>query len=180
MIIKRRGIYVTERHSVPMMGVCKGIGNGYDLDDVKQIYPVNDDDIIDCINFFCKYTEFDPYHIMTFKKLEFSEYKIELQIQETSAECYMHMLNRSIYLNKKLKDFNEMFVDGLNLSLENACKLIGGELSETDLLNPILDKALANEIEMFMDMTKRSASTQIKKLDLNNWNNHELILLDSD
>ena len=180
MIIKRRGIYVTERHSVPMMGVCKGIGNGYDLEDVKQIYPVNDDDVIDCINFFCKYTEFDPYHIMTFKKLEFSEYKIELQVQETSAECYMRMLNRSIYLHKKLKDFNEMFVDGLNLSLENACKLIAGELSETDLLNPILDKALANEIEMFMDMTKRSASTQIKKLDLNNWNNNELILLDSD
>ena len=92
----------------------------------------------------------------------------------------MRMLNRSIYLNKKLKDFNEMFVDGLNLSLENACKLIAGELSETDLLNPILDKALANEIEMFMEMTKRSASSQMKKLDLNNWNNNELILLDTD
>ena len=180
MIIKRRGIYVTERHSVPMMGVCKGIGNGYDLEDVKQIYPVNDDDIIDCINFFCKYTEFDPYHIMTFKKLEFSEYKIELQIQETSAECYMRMLNRSIYLNKKLKDFNEMFVDGLNLSLENACKLIGGELSETDLLNPILDKALANEIEMFLEMTKRNANSQIKKLDLLNWENNEVVILDTD
>ena len=71
MIIKRRGIYVTEKNSVPMMGVCKGIGSGYDLEEVKQIYPVNNDDIVDCINFFCKYTEFDPYHIMTFKKLEF-------------------------------------------------------------------------------------------------------------
>ena len=53
-------------------------------------------------------------------------------------------------------------------------------MSETDLLNPILDKALANEIEMFMEMTKRTASSQMKKLDLNNWNNNELILLDTD
>ena len=180
MIIKKRGIYVTEKNSVPMMAICKAIGNGYELGELKKMYPISDNDILESIQFFCKYTDFDPYHIMTFKKLQFDEYKVTLQIQEISAECYMRMLNRSIYLHKKLKDFNEMFVDGLNLSLENACKLIAGELSETDLLNPILDKALANEIEMFMEMTKRSASSQMKKLDLNNWNNNELILLDTD
>ena len=54
--------------------------------------------------------------------------------------------------------------------------LIVGELTEADLLNPYLDKALANEVEMFMEMTKRDA-IRLKKLD-NNWNNNELILLD--
>ena len=180
MIIKRRGIYVTEKHAVPMMGVCKAIGSGYNLNEIKQIYPVTDEDTLDCINFFCKYTEFDPYHILTFKKLEFSECQIEIQIQETSAECFMRMLNRSIYLNGRVKDFNEMFVEGLNISMENACKLLAGRLTEADLLNPILDKSLANEIEMFMDMTKRSATSQIKKLDLEAWSNNDLILLDSD
>ena len=35
MIIKRRGIYVTERHSFPMMAISKGIGNGYELGKIK-------------------------------------------------------------------------------------------------------------------------------------------------
>ena len=108
MIQKRRGIYVTDRHAVPMMGVCKQIGAGYDLQEIKKIYPVNDDDIVDCIQFFCKYTDFDPFHIMTFKNLNFSECCIELKIQEISAECYMRMLNRSIYMNKRLKNFDDM------------------------------------------------------------------------
>ena len=36
-MIKRRGIYVTETFIVHD-GCRKGIGNGYDLEDVKQIY----------------------------------------------------------------------------------------------------------------------------------------------
>lgn len=180
MINKRRGIYVTDRHAVPMMGVCKQIGAGYDLVEIKKIYPVNDDDIVDCIQFFCKYTEFDPFHILTFKNLQFSEMKIELKIQEISAECYMRMLNRSIYLNKRLKGFDEMLIEGLTISLRNACELITGKIDETESLNPILDKAFANEIEMFLEMTKRNVTDNMKLLDLDNFENNEIILLDSD
>ena len=117
---------------------------------------------------------------MTFKKLQFDEYKVTLQIQEISAECYMRMLNRSIYVHNKIKSFEEMVLEGLNISLENACKLIVGELTEAELLNPVLDKALANEVEMFLEMTKRDATSQIKKLDILNWNNNEIIILDTD
>lgn len=180
MIIKKRGIYVTEKNSVPMMAICKAIGNGYELGELKKIYPISDDDILESIQFFCKYTDFDPYHIMTFKKLQFDEYKVTLQIQEISAECYMRMLNRSIYVHNKIKSFEEMVLEGLNISLENACKLIVGELTEAELLNPVLDKALANEVEMFLEMTKRDATSQIKKLDILNWNNNEIIILDTD
>lgn len=180
MINKRRGIYVTDRHAVPMMGVCKQIGAGYDLEEIKKIYPVNDDDIVDCINFFCKYTEFDPFHILSFKNLQFSELKIEMKIQEISAECYMRMLNRSIYINKRLKGFDEMLIEGLTISLRNACELITGRIDETESLNPILDKAFANEIEMFLEMTKRNVSDNMKLLDLDNFDNNEIILLDSD
>ena len=73
-----------------------------------------------------------------------------------------------------------MIIEGLNISLENAFKLIAGELTEAELLNPILDKALANEIEMFLEMTKRNANSQIKKLDLLNWENNEVVILDTD
>jgi len=180
MIIKKRGIYVTEKNSVPMMAICKAIGNGYELGELKKIYPISNDDILESIQFFCKYTDFDPYHIMTFKKLQFDEYKVTLQIQEISAECYMRMLNRSIYVHNKIKSFEEMVLEGLNISLENACKLIVGELTEAELLNPVLDKALANEVEMFLEMTKRDATSQIKKLDILNWNNNEIIILDTD
>lgn len=180
MIIKKRGIYVTEKNSVPMMAICKAIGNGYELGELRKLYPITEDDIQECIQFFCKYTDFDPYHILTFKKLQIEEYKVTVQIQEISAECYMRMLNRSIYINKKIKPFEEMIIEGLNISLENAFKLIAGELTEAELLNPILDKALANEIEMFLEMTKRSANSQIKKLDLLNWENNEVIILDTD
>ena len=160
MIIKKRGIYVTEKNSVPMMAICKAIGNGYELGELKKIYPISDDDILESIQFFCKYTDFDPHHIMTFKKLQFDEYKVTLQIQENHAECYMRMLNRSIYVHNKIKSFEEMVLEGLNISLENACKLIVGELTEAELLNPVLDKALANEVEMFLEMTKRDATSQ--------------------
>lgn len=180
MIIKKRGIYVTEKNSVPMMAICKAIGNGYELGELKKIYPISNDDILESIQFFCKYTDFDPYHIMTFKKLQFDDYKVTLQIQEISAECYMRMLNRSIYVHNKIKSFEEMVLEGLNISLENACKLIVGELTEAELLNPVLDKALANEVEMFLEMTKRDATSQIKKLDILNWNNNEIIILDTD
>lgn len=180
MIIKKRGIYVTEKNSVPMMAICKAIGNGYELGELKKIYPISNEDILESIQFFCKYTDFDPYHIMTFKKLQFDEYKVTLQIQEISAECYMRMLNRSIYVHNKIKSFEEMVLEGLNISLENACKLIVGELTEAELLNPVLDKALANEVEMFLEMTKRDATSQIKKLDILNWNNNEIIILDTD
>jgi len=180
MINKRRGIYVTDRHAVPMMGVCKQIGAGYDLEEIKKIYPVNEEDIVDCIQFFCKYTEFDPFHILTFKNLQFSELKIELKIQEISAECYMRMLNRSIYLNKRLKSFDDMLVEGLTISLRNACELITGKIDETESLNPILDKAFANEIEMFLEMTKRNVSDNMNLIDLDNFENNEIILLDSD
>ena len=180
MINKRRGIYVTDRHAVPMMGVCKQIGAGYDLEEIKKIDPVNDEDIVDCINFFCKYTEFDPFHILSFKNLQFSELKIEMKIQEISAECYMRMLNRSIYINKRLKGFDEMLIEGLTISLRNACELITGRIDETESLNPILDKAFANEIEMFLEMTKRNVSDNMKLLDLDNFDNNEIILLDSD
>lgn len=180
MIIKKRGIYVTEKNSVPMMAICKAIGNGHELDELRKIYPITLDDIKESIQFFCKYTDFDPYHIMTFKKLHIDENKITVQIQEISAECYMRMLNRSIYVNKKIKPFEEMILEGLNISLENACKLIIGEITEAELLNPVLDKALANEIEMFLEMTKRDTTSQLKKLDLVNWNNNEIIFLDTD
>ena len=46
MIIKKRGIYVTEKNSVPMMAICKAIGNGYELGELKKIYPISDDDIL--------------------------------------------------------------------------------------------------------------------------------------
>ena len=180
MIQKRRGIYVTDRHAVPMMGVCKQIGAGYDLQEIKKIYPVNDDDIVDCIQFFCKYTDFDPFHIMTFKNLNFSECCIELKIQEISAECYMRMLNRSIYMNKRLKNFDDMLLEGLTISLRNACELITGRIDETESLNRILDKAFANEIEMFLEMTKRNVSDNMNLLDLDHFENNEIILLDSD
>tara|TARA_B100000900_G_scaffold369434_1_gene347269 strand:- start:518 stop:1060 length:543 start_codon:yes stop_codon:yes gene_type:complete len=180
MIQKRRGIYVTDRHAVPMMGVCKNIGKGYDLDEIKKLYPVNDDDIIDCIQFFCKYTEFDPFHILTFKNLSFSECCIELKIQEISAECYMRMLNRSIYMNKRLKNFDAMLLEGITISLRNACELITGRIDETESLNPILDKAFANEIEMFLEMTKRNVTDNMNLLDLDHFENNEIILLDSD
>lgn len=180
MINKRRGIYVTDRHAVPMMGVCKQIGAGYDLEEIKKIYPVNEEDIVDCIQFFCKYTEFDPFHILTFKNLQFSELKIELKIQEISAECYMRMLNRSIYLNKRLKSFDDMLLEGITISLRNACELITGKIDETESLNPILDKAFANEIEMFLEMTKRNVSDNMNLIDLDNFENNEIILLDSD
>ena len=175
MINKRRGIYVNDRHAVPMMGVCKQIGAGYDLEEIKKIYPVNDEDIVDCINFFCKYTEFDPFHILSFKNLQFSELKIEMKIQEISAECYMRMLNRSIYINKRLKGFDEMLIEGLTISLRNACELITGRIDETESLNPILDKAFANEIEMFLEMTKRNVGDNMKLLDLDNFDNNEII-----
>jgi hypothetical protein len=180
MIIKKRGIYVTEKNSVPMMAICKSIGAGYDLSEIKNIYPITDDDICESIQFFCKYTDFDPYHILTFKKLEFADLEVKIQVQEISAECYMRMLNRSIYINNRLTNFDDMLLHGMNISFENACKLINGNFTEADVLNPALDKALANEIEMFMEMTKRNASTQIKKLDLENWDMNNIILLDSD
>jgi hypothetical protein len=160
--------------------VCKHIGAGYDLQEIKKIYPVNDDDIVDCIQFFCKYTDFDPFHIMTFKNLNFSECCIELKIQEISAECYMRMLNRSIYMNKRLKNFDDMLLEGLTISLRNACELITGRIDETESLNPILDKAFANEIEMFLEMTKRNVSDNMNLLDLDHFENNEIILLDSD
>ena len=47
----------------------------------------------------------------------------------------MRMLNRSIYVHNKIKSFEEMVLEGLNISLENACKLIVGELTEAELLN---------------------------------------------
>ena len=64
-----------------MMAICKALGNGYELGELKKIYPISDDDILESIQFFCKYTDFDPHHIMTFKKLQFDEYKVTLQIQ---------------------------------------------------------------------------------------------------
>lgn len=180
MIVKKRGIYVTEKGSVPMMAICKAIGNGYELEELKKLFPVKDEDIKECIQFFCKYTEFDPYHIMTFKRVEFEDQKITIQIQEISAECYMRMLNRSIFIHKKIKNFDTMLLEGLGVSLENACKLIAGEISDTDLLNPVLDRALANELEMFCEMTKRSIHSQLAKLDLIDWENNDITVLDSD
>ena len=115
-----------------------------------------------------------------FEKTKFSELKIEIKIQEISAECYMRMLNRSIYINKRLKGFDEMLIEGLTISLRNACELITGRIEESESLNPILDKAFANEIEMFLEMTKRNVNDNMKLLDLDHFENNEIILLDSD
>lgn len=180
MIIKRRGVYVTEKHSVPMLVVCKGIGSGNSITDIKNMYPVSDDDITDCIQFFCKYTQFDPYHIMTFKNLTFNDYEINIKIQEISAECYMRMLNRSIWNNKRIKDFNQMLLEGLSISFKNACEILDGRITEADALNPVFDKALATEIEMFLQMTDRNAIDEIQKLDLDNFDNNEIYLEDTD
>jgi hypothetical protein len=90
------------------------------------------------------------------------------------------MLNRSIYINKRLKGFDEMLIEGLTISLRNACELITGRIEESESLNPILDKAFANEIEMFLEMTKRNVNDNMKLLDLDHFENNEIILLDSD
>ena len=90
------------------------------------------------------------------------------------------MLNRSIFLNKRLKGFDTMLIEGLTISLKNACELITGKISEAESLNPILDKAFANEIEMFLEMTKRNVDNNMNLLDLEHFDNNEIILLDSD
>ena len=92
----------------------------------------------------------------------------------------MRMLNRSIFLNKRLKGFDTMLIEGLTISLKNACELITGKISEAESLNPILDKAFANEIEMFLEMTKRNVNDNMNQLDLEHFDNNEIILLDSD
>lgn len=180
MIVKKNGMYITERTSVPMMEICKSIGNGHEVSEIKNMYPINNDDIIDCIQFFCKYTEFDPFTMMTFKKIDFKDSSLTVKVQEMSAEFYIRMLNRAVYQSKKITTFDKMLVDGMRLSFETACKLITRHITEAEALNPVLDKALASEIEMFLQMTNRNALAELSKLDIDNFENNSFKLIDSD
>ena len=68
----------------------------------------------------------------------------------------------------------------LSISFKNACEILDGRITEADALNPVFDKALATEIEMFLQMTDRNAIDEIQKLDLDNFDNNEIYLEDTD
>ena len=59
VIKQRKAGVVIERSAVPVLDVVKAIGVGNEISDLKELFPVNDKEIWESINFFCLNTNFD-------------------------------------------------------------------------------------------------------------------------
>ena len=172
---------------LPVMSVVGAIGKGDDLVLIKQKFPVTDKEIIDVIHFFCNNVDFDQTHLSVFKKVEFDQDKISVQLDEISAEFYLRMLNRYIYKHKKLEDFEDMLTEGLKMTFGVVLKLSQkikkdnyDVSSDNEVLNPVLDSGFFKELKIFLQMTGRDIQDEVKKINLNDFDKVDFVLLEND
>ena len=187
MIGKRKSVNVINRTGTPVMSVVVAIGRGDDLGFIKQKFPVTDKEIIDVIHFFCNNVDFDQTHLSVFKKVEFDQDKISVQLDEISAEFYLRMLNRYIYKYKKLDDFEEMLTEGLKMTFGVVLKLSQKLMDENynvssdkEVLNPVLDSGFYKELKIFFQMTGRDIQEEVKKINVDNFDIVDFVLLEND
>ena len=187
MIGKRKSVNVINRTGTPVMAVCGAIGQGDELKLIKQKFPVTDKEIMDVIQFFCTNVDFDQSHLSVFKEVNFTENKITVQLDEISADFYLRMLNRYIYKYKKLDDFEEMLTEGLKMtfcvSLKISQKLQSTEnydiMADNEILNPVLDSGFYKELKIFLKMTGRNIQEEIKKINLDDFDQIEFELVEN-
>jgi hypothetical protein len=187
MIGKRKSVNVINRTGTPVMAVVGAIGKGDELNLIKKKFPITDKEIIDVIHFFCNNVDFDQSHLSVFKAVEFDTDKISVQLDEISAEFYLRMLNRYIFKYKKLTDFDDMLADGLKMTFGVVLKLSNKLLDQTynisgdsDVLNPVLDAGFYKELKLFLEFTKRNIVEEAAKINLNDFDKVEFILLEND
>tara|TARA_Y100001937_G_scaffold125095_1_gene191154 strand:- start:906 stop:1478 length:573 start_codon:yes stop_codon:yes gene_type:complete len=187
MIGKRKSINVINRTGTPVMSVCSAIGRGDDLSLIKQKFPVTDKEIMDVIHFFCNNVDFDQHHLSVFKKVEFEQNRIAVQLDEISAEFYLRMLNRYIFKFKKLQDFEDMLEEGLKMTFGVCIKLSQKLLSDgyditadKEILNPVLDSGFYKELKIFLTMTGRNITDEFAKINIDDFDKVEFELLEND
>ena len=122
-----------------------------------------------------------------FKKVEFDQDKISVQLDEISAEFYLRMLNRYIYKHKKLEDFEDMLTEGLKMTFGVVLKLSQkikkdnyDVSSDNEVLNPVLDSGFFKELKIFLQMTGRDIQDEVKKINLNDFDKVDFVLLEND
>lgn len=116
VIKQRKSGVVIERSAVPVLDVVKAIGIGNEITDLKELYPVNDKEIWESINFFCLNTNFDTKkEVFNVAKVVFepSENSVELELLEITGEIYLRCVNRGKLLNPKIKSIASAFTNGL-------------------------------------------------------------------
>ncbi len=122
-----------------------------------------------------------------FKKVEFDQDKISVQLDEISAEFYLRMLNRYIYKHKKLEDFEDMLTEGLKMTFGVVLKLSQkikkdnyDVSSDNEVLNPVLDSGFYKELKIFLQMTGRDIQDEVKKINLDDFDKVDFVLLEND
>ena len=116
VIKQRKSGVVIERSAVPVMDVVKAIGVGNEIIDLKELFPVNDKEIWESINYFCLNTQFDARkEVFNVAKVTFhpSTNTVELELLEISGEIYLRCVNRGKLLNPKIRTINNAFTNGL-------------------------------------------------------------------
>ena len=97
------------------------------------------------------------------------------------------MLNRYIFKYKKLDDFEEMLTEGLKMtfcvSLKISQKLHSTEnydiMVDNEILNPVLDSGFYKELKIFLKMTSRDIQEEIKKINLDDFDQIEFELVEN-
>ena len=116
VIKQRKTGVVIERSAVPVMDVVKAIGIGNEILDLKELFPVNDKEIWESINYFCLNTQFDSRkEVFNVAKVTFhpDTHTVELELLEISGEIYLRCVNRGKLLNPKIRSINKAFTNGL-------------------------------------------------------------------
>lgn len=116
VIKQRKAGVVIERSAVPVLDVVKAIGVGNEISDLKELFPVNDKEIWESINFFCLNTNFDTKkEVFNVAKVVFipKDNEVELELLEITGEIYLRCVNRGKLLNPKIKSISSAFTNGL-------------------------------------------------------------------
>jgi len=116
VIKQRKAGVVIERSAVPVMDIVKAIGVGNEIIDLKELYPVNDKEIWESVNYFCLNTTFDARkEVFNVAKVIFhpDTNTVELELLEISGEIYLRCVNRGKLLNPKIRSISNAFTNGL-------------------------------------------------------------------
>lgn len=116
VIKQRKTGVVIERSAVPVMDVVKAIGVGNEILELKELFPVNDKEIWESINYFCLNTQFDSRkEVFNVAKVTFypDTHTVDLELLEISGEIYLRCVNRGKLLNPKIRSINNAFTNGL-------------------------------------------------------------------
>ncbi len=116
VIKQRKTGVVIEKSAVPVMDVVKAIGVGNEIIDLKELFPVNDKEIWESINYFCLNTQFDSRkEVFNVAKVIFfpETNTVELELLEISGEIYLRCVNRGKLLNPKIRSISNAFTNGL-------------------------------------------------------------------